>query len=119
MRPFFYQRFQLTASQLGGVTLTSGILYLSIGLHTQNRLTQSALLRQQRTVLTGFYEPKQIEPEPTSREVPVGVAEMAKDRWNRELESLVRTAYNTDWRRVRENAEDKVSEILQKLRESK
>lgn len=82
-------------------------------------MTQAALLRQQRAVLSGFYEPKQPEPEPTSRVVPVGLAEMAKDKWNRSLEGVVREVYNTDWRRVRENAEDRVSAVLEKIRESK
>lgn len=101
------------------MTLTSAVLYLTISLHTQNRMTQAALLRQQRAVLSGFYEPKQPEPEPTSREAPVGLAEMAKDRWNRELETAVRKVYNTDWRRVRETAEDRVGAILGKINESK
>jgi altered-inheritance-of-mitochondria protein 5 len=98
--------------------LTSAILYLSISLHAQNRATQAALLRQQRNVLTGFYEPKEPEKEPRAREVPIGLAEMAKDRWNRVLEETVQTAYNTDWRRVRESAEDRLSTVAQKIRES-
>ena len=109
----------LTIHQLGGVTLTSAVLYLTIAMHTQNRVTQAALLRQQRQVLTNFYEPKKPEPEPAYREVPVGLAEMAKDRWNRELEGVVKKIYNTDWRRVRESAEDRASVIMQKIRESK
>ncbi|KAF1849950.1 uncharacterized protein K460DRAFT_372345 [Cucurbitaria berberidis CBS 394.84] len=108
-----------TTGFLGGVTLTSAVLYLTISLHTQNRITQAALLRQQRGVLAGFYEPKVPEPEPTSREVPVGLAEMAKDKWNRQLEGIVRGAYNTDWRRLRESAEDRVSAVVEKIRESK
>ena len=108
----------LTLQQLGGFTLTSAILYLSISLHAQNRATQAALLRQQRNVLTGFYEPKEPEKEPRAREVPIGLAEMAKDRWNRVLEETVQTAYNTDWRRVRESAEDRLSTVAQKIRES-
>jgi altered-inheritance-of-mitochondria protein 5 len=105
--------------QLGGVTLTSAVLYLTISMHTQNRATQAALLRQQRRVLADFYEPKKPEPEPTYREVPVGIVETAKDKWNRSLEEGVKRVYNTDWRRVREDAEDRVSTILQRIRESK
>ncbi|CAO2658760.1 Nn.00g064830.m01.CDS01 [Neocucurbitaria sp. VM-36] len=108
-----------TTGFFGGVTLTSAVLYLTISLHTQNRIQQAALLRQQRAVLTGFYEPKVPEPEPTSREVPVGLAEMAKDGWNRQLEGAIRRVYNTDWRRVRENVEDSVSAVVEKIRESK
>jgi altered-inheritance-of-mitochondria protein 5 len=105
--------------QLGGVTLTSAVLYLTISMHTQNRATQAALLRQQRRVLADFYEPKKPEPEPTYREVPVGIVETAKDKWNRSLEEGVKRVYNTDWRRVREDAEDRASTILQRIRESK
>jgi altered-inheritance-of-mitochondria protein 5 len=105
--------------QIGGVTLTSAVLYLTISLHTQNRTTQAALLRQQRQVLADFYEPKKPDPEPANRIVPVGIAEMAKDRWNRNLEDAVKRVYTTDWRRVREEAEDRASTIMQKIREGK
>ncbi|KAI8934218.1 hypothetical protein NX059_008965 [Plenodomus lindquistii] len=107
-----------TTGFLGGVTLTSAILYLTVSLHTQNRTTQAALLRQQRQVLADFYEPKKPEPEPTYRVVPVGLAEMAKDRWNRELEGAVKKVYETDWRRVRERAEDNVMMLVERARGS-
>lgn len=101
--------------QLGGVTLTSAVLYLTISMHTQNRLQQAALLRQQRQVLAGFYEPKKTEPEPAPRAVPVGLVEMAKDRWNRSLEEGVQRIYTTDWRRVREDVEDRASSLVEKI----
>jgi altered-inheritance-of-mitochondria protein 5 len=107
----------LTTTQLGGVTLTSGILYLTIAMHTQNRAQQAALLRQQRQVLSEFYEPKKPEPEPSPRVVPVGLVEMAKDRWNRSLEEGVRTIYTTDWRKVREDAEDRAAALAQRIRQ--
>jgi hypothetical protein len=69
------------------VTLTSAVLYLTILMHTQNRMQQAALLQQQRLVLSDFYEPKEPEPEPEARVVPVGLVEMAKDRWNRLAQS--------------------------------
>jgi hypothetical protein len=69
------------------VTLTSAVLYLTILMHTQNRMQQAALLQQQRLVLSDFYEPKEPEPEPAARVVPVGLVEMAKDRWNRLAQS--------------------------------
>jgi MICOS complex subunit MIC12 len=31
------------------------------------------------------------------KEVPAGVVEMAKDKWNKEIESLATRAYETDW----------------------
>lgn len=86
-------------------------------MHTQNRAQQAALLRQQRQVLTEFYEPKKPEPEPSPRVVPVGLAEMAKDRWNRSLEEGVRRIHTTDWRKVREEAEDRASGLVEKIRQ--
>jgi altered-inheritance-of-mitochondria protein 5 len=103
--------------QLGGLTLTSGVLYLTIAMHTQNRMQQAALLRQQRQVLTEFYEPKKPEPEPSPRVVPVGLVEMAKDRWNRSLEESVRKIYTTDWRKVREEAEDRATALAERIRQ--
>ncbi|KAF3031443.1 hypothetical protein E8E12_001688 [Didymella heteroderae] len=101
----------MTTGFLGGFTLTSAILYLSLSLHQQNRATQAALLRQQRNVLTNFYEPKEPEREPRAREVPIGLAEMAKDRWNRVLEETVQTVYNTDWRRVLDLLDDRYLDL--------
>jgi len=105
--------------QLGGFTLTSATLYLTIALHTKNRLTQAALLRQQRQVLNNVVEPAPPAPEPVARVVPAGLMEMAKDRWNRDLEATVRWAYDTDWRRVRENAEDRLRGVVEKIKEGK
>ncbi|KAF2117635.1 hypothetical protein BDV96DRAFT_597539 [Lophiotrema nucula] len=108
-----------TTGFLGGVTLTSAILYLTVGLHTQNRLQQAALLRQQRQVLTSVIEPPPPTPEPVAREAPVGLAEMAKDRWNRAVENSLRSFYEKDWRRAREEAEDRVGAFVERIRESK
>jgi len=107
----------LTLYQLGGVTLTSAVLYLTVSMHTQNRMQQATLLRQQRQVLSDFYEPKKPEPEPVARVVPVGLVEMAKDRWNRSLEESIRKVYTTDWRRVREDAEDRANALAEKIRQ--
>jgi altered-inheritance-of-mitochondria protein 5 len=111
------QCYSANIHQLGGVTLTSAVLYLTVAMHTQNRTQQAALLRQQRQVLADFYEPKQPEPEPVNRVVPVGLVEMAKDGWNREIESVIKRAYNTDWRRVREDTEDRASAMLERIRQ--
>ena len=43
---------------------------------------------------------------------------MAKDKWNRELELAVRKVYNTDWRRVREDLEEKAGNILEKIKDN-
>jgi altered-inheritance-of-mitochondria protein 5 len=80
-------------------------------------MQQAALLRQQRQVLTEFYEPKKPEPEPQPRVVPVGLVEMAKDRWNRSLEESIRRIYTTDWRKVREEAEDRATSLAERIRQ--
>lgn len=86
-------------------------------MHTQNRTHQAALLRQQRQVLTEFYEPRKPEPEPLPRVIPVGLVEMAKDRWNRSLEEGIRRIYTTDWRKVREEAEDRATALAEKIKQ--
>jgi MICOS complex subunit MIC12 len=42
------------------------------------------------------------------KQVPAGVLEMAKDKWNREIEGLARRAYETDWAAVRATWGDRV-----------
>ncbi|KAL1612412.1 hypothetical protein SLS60_000638 [Paraconiothyrium brasiliense] len=108
-----------TTGFLGGFTLTASVLYLTISLHTRNRITQAALLRQQQNVLKNVVEPEPPAPEPVARIVPAGLSEMAKDRWNSALETGLKGVYETDWRRVRESAEDRVSAVVQKIREQK
>ena len=44
---------------------------------------------------------------------------MAKDKWNRALETSLKRVYETDWRRVREAAEDRVGAVVEKIREQK
>jgi altered-inheritance-of-mitochondria protein 5 len=56
---------------------------------------------------------------PVARVEPAGLTEMAKDRWNRALETGLKGVYETDWRRVWEDAEDKVTAAVQKIREQK
>ncbi|KAL5120115.1 hypothetical protein ACEQ8H_001940 [Pleosporales sp. CAS-2024a] len=114
---FFRLAMGFTTGFLGGVTLTSAVLYLTISMHTQSRMQQAALLRQQRQVLTDFYEPKKPQPEPKPRVVPVGLLDMAKDRWNRSLEEGVRRIYTTDWRKVREEAEDRAASLAERIRQ--
>ncbi|KAF2185634.1 hypothetical protein K469DRAFT_738933 [Zopfia rhizophila CBS 207.26] len=106
-----------TTGFLGGLTITATTIYLTISLHTSNRLTQRTLLRQQTSVLTNIVSPQPVAPEPVAREVDAGLVEMAKDRWNREVEGVVRRVHGTDWRRVREQWEDRVGNVISKLRE--
>lgn len=104
------QRKLTQPSQLGGFTLTTTILYLSLNLHARNRLHQSALLHQQAVLLNGIVEPETTQkPQPIDREVRIGLLETAKDRWNAELEKNVRTLQTADWTAARVRLEEKVS----------
>jgi MICOS complex subunit MIC12 len=87
------------------VTLTTGVLYLTVEMNRQNRLRQSIMLSQQSAVLLNIIEPQPPLPPPTAREVRGGFAEMAKDRWNAEVEGLLRKVYGTDWNKARADVE--------------
>jgi MICOS complex subunit MIC12 len=76
------------------------------------------MLRQQRQLLTNVVEPQPPAPEPVTREVPVGLVEMAKDRWNREIQNAVKGVYEKDWRRWREDMEDRVEAVVDKIKEN-
>ncbi|KAF2431893.1 hypothetical protein EJ08DRAFT_678062 [Tothia fuscella] len=104
-----------TSGLLGGFTLTSSILYLTIQMHAQKRAHQSALLRQQSLILENIIRPLPAAPPTTAREARVGVVESAKDRWNGEIERLVRRAQSTDWRLVGERLERGVEVLVGKL----
>jgi altered-inheritance-of-mitochondria protein 5 len=97
------------------VTLTTGVLYLTVEMNRQTRLRQSIMLSQQSAVLHSILEPQPPLPPPTAREVRGGFAEMAKDRWNAEIEALLRRAYATDWNRVRADVEDGVRTVVSRL----
>ncbi|CAK4034173.1 hypothetical protein D0869_06403, partial [Lecanosticta acicola] len=103
-----------TTGLLGGFTLTASVIYLSMRLHTQNRVYQSSLLHQQAIVLDNIIAPRPPQPPPTSREVQAGLWETAKDKWNAELESNVKKLQTTDWAAVRERLEENVSTLYQK-----
>jgi altered-inheritance-of-mitochondria protein 5 len=42
---------------------------------------------------------------------------MAKDRWNRSLEEGIRRIYTTDWRKVREEAEDRAKALAERIKQ--
>ncbi|KAM0715471.1 hypothetical protein Q7P37_008969 [Cladosporium fusiforme] len=100
-----------TTGLLGGFTLTTTIIYLSLNLHARNRLQQSALLHQQAILLNGITEPETVQPPPINREVRQGLLETAKDRWNAELEKNVRQLQTADWTSARLRLEEKVSAV--------
>lgn len=88
--------------------------------HQNNtRATQRALLAQQRAHLTQTYDPVPPPPEPRARAENVGLTEMAKDRWNAEVERLVRWGNNVEWDEVREQMEVGVGRVWNKLQAAK
>jgi len=94
--------------QIGGATLTTFVVYLSLNLHERNRIHQANLLRQQTLVLNRIVYPQPPTAPPTNREERASLSERLKDRWNDELETNVRKLYNVDWASLRENLEDRV-----------
>jgi len=103
-----------TTGLLGGFTLTTTLLYLSISLHTRSRVHQAALLHQQSLILNNIVEPLPALPPPVSREVRAGLLETAKDRWNSELEREVRMLQQMDWNGIRERMEEGVSSVYRR-----
>jgi len=57
-------------------------------------------------------EPQPLVPPPVAREVRTGLVETAKDRWNGEVESLVRRVQATDWARVGEGVVRRVKGVV-------
>ncbi|KIW05225.1 uncharacterized protein PV09_03763 [Verruconis gallopava] len=102
---------------IGGVTLTTSILYLTLSVHQRNRQEQSLLLRQNSLILRNILEPLPPPPPPAAREARVSVAESAKDMWNREIEGLVRKVQYTDWAEVRERMERGAAKAWASVRE--
>ncbi|KAJ9642515.1 hypothetical protein H2199_004896 [Coniosporium tulheliwenetii] len=101
---------------IGGLTLTTSVLYLSVYIHRQNRLNQSLYLRQSHLILTSLIEPPPPSTPPRAREARPSLVETVKDRWNGEIEGLVRRALSVDWNGVREGMERAVARGWGKLR---
>ena len=91
--------------------MTTTVLYLSLSLHTRNRIYQSTLIHQQALILNNVVEPQPPPPAPPSREVRAGLWESAKDGWNGELERNIKKLYATDWHAVRDQMEEGVSRV--------
>jgi altered-inheritance-of-mitochondria protein 5 len=104
-------------TQLGGVTLTTSLLYLTLSIHQRNRAEQALLLRQQSLVLRNIIEPLPPAPEPTARQARVSVFDSAKDMWNREIEAVVRKVQYTDWAEVRDQMERGAGRVWGNVRE--
>ncbi|TLD22543.1 hypothetical protein E2P81_ATG07736 [Venturia nashicola] len=75
------------------------------------------MLRQQSLILKNVIEPPLPEPQLSSREARVSVVESAKDRWNSEIERLVKKAQTTDWNQVGGRAADGFASLWSKAAE--
>ena len=101
------------------MTLTYSVLYLSLYIHRANRNVQKTLLSQQATLLNSVVEPLPPLPDPPAYEVhKAGLTEELKDRWNREVEKLVRNIQETDWTQKRELYEERIAAVWSKVRSS-
>ncbi|KAL3424631.1 hypothetical protein PVAG01_03912 [Phlyctema vagabunda] len=105
-----------TTGFTGGVTLTLGLAYLSVLAHERNRQNQALALRSQSRVLQGLLDPTPLPPPQTradlAREERSTLIEAAKDRWNNEIENVVRRVQRTDWNEVREGMEGTVARLI-------
>ncbi|KAI9734858.1 MAG: hypothetical protein M1834_001938 [Cirrosporium novae-zelandiae] len=109
-----------TSGFFGGLTLTTGVLYLSLAIHRQNRQYQSALLRQQVFILNSIVEPLPEEPAPPRYIVNrTSLIQTWKDGWNNEVTKVVRSAQETDWGKVRDGLEDRIGSLWKKAQEKK
>lgn len=95
--------------------------YLSVLAHQRNREHQGQVLRSQSLVLRGLVDPLPPLPPPTRSEVAASqrghAVEIAKDRWNHEIENAARWVQHTDWVQVREDLEDRLSRLWGKTSE--
>ncbi|RVX71559.1 hypothetical protein B0A52_05131 [Exophiala mesophila] len=108
-----------TTGFLGGMTLTYSVLCLGLYMHRANRNVQKTLLSQQTYVINTIVEPPTPLPDPPAYEVrKAGLTEELKDRWNREIEKLVRNVQETDWSAKRQVYEDKLATAWNSIRES-
>lgn len=73
--------------------------------HHATRLKQSLALRDSHALLRNVYDPEPTYVPPSARERVGSLGDVAKDRWNGNVESAVKKIYSTDWRRVREEGE--------------
>jgi altered-inheritance-of-mitochondria protein 5 len=92
---------------------------MGLYVHRANRNVQRTMLSQQAALLNSVVEPPPPQPDPPAYEVrKAGLVEGLKDRWNGEVERLVRRVEETDWSRQREIYEERVATVWAKLRSS-
>lgn len=104
--------------QTGGVTLTLSLAYLSVLAHQRNREQQGRSLRAQALAIQSLIDPIPQPLPPTRSEVAAAkraeTVEVAKERWNEEVENAVKWVQRTDWEEVREGLEDRIGALWDK-----
>ncbi|PON23497.1 hypothetical protein TGAM01_v207731 [Trichoderma gamsii] len=102
----------------GGVTLTLSLAYLSVLAHQRNREAQSRSIRTQTLMIQHLIDPIPQPLPPTRSEVAAAqreaAVEVAKNRWNSEVENAVRWVQHTDWDEVREGLESRIAYLYAK-----
>ncbi|KAL7959653.1 hypothetical protein V8C34DRAFT_279004 [Trichoderma compactum] len=102
----------------GGVTLTLSLAYLSVLAHQRTREAQSKSLRTQTLMIQHLIDPIPQPLPPTRSEVAAAqreaAVEVAKQRWNSEVENAVRWVQHTDWDEVREGMEGRLAYLWAK-----
>ena len=95
------------------------MLYLTLYIHKANRNAQHTILSQSSLLLNQIVEPLPPVPDPPAYEVRrAGLAEVLKDRWNREIEKLVHNVQTTDWNAKREEYEERIASAWSNLRQT-
>ncbi|OAA42115.1 hypothetical protein NOR_04964 [Metarhizium rileyi] len=99
----------------GGVALTLSLAYLSVLAHQRNREQQGRSLRAQALAIQSLIDPIPQPLPPTRSEVAAAkraeAFEIAKERWNEEVENAVKWVQHTDWYEVREGLEDRIGAL--------
>ena len=112
--------------QFSGFALTTSLLYVTLQVHRSNRLDQQRAIREQAQLLNwlaspaGAYDrrfapaedlrPSRIVTEERVRErerekaAHPSFETLFKDRWNREVQTLARKAYESRWEDARDTA---------------
>ncbi|KAK1150290.1 hypothetical protein N8T08_000192 [Aspergillus melleus] len=105
------------AGFFSGFALTTTALYLSIQVHRSNRLDQRDVIREQTRILNQLASPigaydRRLAPttlpkpdKDTSAESSrPELKDLLKHRWNKEVETLARKAYESRWEDARATA---------------
>ncbi|RPA90636.1 hypothetical protein L873DRAFT_1795363 [Choiromyces venosus 120613-1] len=101
---------------LGGTVLTGSLAYLTFRHLKINTRTHSASLRTSRQIADSILLPKHIPKKPEPKLERPSFVETLKDTWNWEVEKIVRRMQKWDMRTVREEVEETVGNVVEKLK---